>query len=123
MDSYNELLKQVSWKKDPVEQQLSKSTVKQVEKNRKILLSITDAIKTVGKIWVPLRCYRNDSRYQPDVGEPANHRGGRGGGGGEVGNLNLSVFQFNRETKVWCIIRKVVAAGRHLYKTQQKTSF
>ena len=49
-------------------------------------------------------------------------RGGRGGGG-EVGNLNLSVFQFNRETKVWCIIRKVVAAGRHLYKTQQKTSF
>ena len=118
MDSYNELLKQVSWKKDPVEQQLSKSTVKQVEKNRKILLSITDAIKTVGKIWVPLRCYRNDSRYQPDVGEPANHRGG-----GEVGNLNLSVFQFNRETKVWCIIRKVVAAGRHLYKTQQKTSF
>ena len=50
MDGYNELLKQVSWKKDPVEQQLSKSTVKQVEKNRKILLSITDAIKTVGKI-------------------------------------------------------------------------
>ena len=34
-DNYNEFLKQVCGKKDPVDQQLSKSTVKQVEKNKK----------------------------------------------------------------------------------------
>ena len=72
MDNYKEFLKQVSGKKDPVEQQLSKSTVKLVDKNRKVLLSIIDAIKTIGKMGVPLRGHRDDSRYQPEVGEPAN---------------------------------------------------
>ena len=33
MDNYKELLKQFSGKKNPVEQQLSMSTVKQVDKN------------------------------------------------------------------------------------------
>ena len=75
MDNYKEFLKQVSGKKNPVDQQLSKSTVKQVDKNRKVLLSIIDAIKTIGKMGVPLRGHRDDSRYQPDVGEPANHPG------------------------------------------------
>ena len=73
MDNYKEFLKQVSGKKDPAEQQLSKLTVKQVDKNRKVLLSIIDAIKTIGKMDVPLRGHRDDSRYQLDVGEPANH--------------------------------------------------
>ena len=73
MDNYQEFLKQISGKKDPVEQQLSKSTVKLVDKNRKVLLSIIDAIKTIGKMDVPLRGHRDDSRYQLDVGEPANH--------------------------------------------------
>ena len=62
MDNYKEFLEQVSGKKDPVEQQLSKSTVKQVDKNRKVLLSIIDAIKTIGKMGVTLRGYRDDSR-------------------------------------------------------------
>ena len=92
MDNYQEFLKQVSGKKDPVEQQLSKSTVKQVDKNRKVLLSIIDAIKTIGKMGVPLRGHRDDSRYQPDVGEPANHPG--------VGNfiefINFAVRQGNQ---------------------------
>ena len=92
MDNYKEFLKQVSWKKDPVDQQLSKSTVKQVDKNRKVLLSIIDAIKTIGKMGVPLRGHRDDSRYQPDVGEPANHPG--------VGNfiefINFAVRQENQ---------------------------
>ena len=72
MDYYQGFLKQISGK-DPVEQQLSKSTVKQVDKNGKVLLSIIDAIKTIGKIGVPLISHRDDSRYKPDVGEPANH--------------------------------------------------
>ena len=63
MDNYQEFfLKQVSGKKDPVEQQLSKSTVKKVDENRKLLLSIIDAIKTIGKMGVTLRGYRDDSR-------------------------------------------------------------
>ena len=92
MDNYKEFLNQVSRKKDPVEQQLSKSTVKHVDKNRKVLLSIIDAIKTIGKMGVPLRGHRDDSRCQPDVGEPANHPG--------VGNfiefINFAVQQGNQ---------------------------
>ena len=60
MGNYKEFLKQVSGKKDPVEQQLSKSTVKQVGKNRKVLLPITDAIKTIGKMGVLLRGHRDN---------------------------------------------------------------
>ena len=92
MDNYKEFLKQVSVKKDPVDQQLSKSTVKQVDTNRKVLLPIIDAIKTIGKMAVPLRGHRDDSKYQPDVGEPANHPG--------VGNfiefINFAVRQGNQ---------------------------
>ena len=50
MDKYKEFLKQVSGKKDLAELQLSKLTVKQVDKNRKVLLSIIDATKTIGKM-------------------------------------------------------------------------
>ena len=75
MDNYKEFLKQVFGKKDLVEQLLSKSTVKQAGKNSKVLLSIIDAIKTIGKMGVPLRGHGDDSRYQPDVREPANHPG------------------------------------------------
>ena len=92
MDNYKEFVKQVFGKKDTVEQQLSKSTVKQVDKNRKVLLSIIDAIKTIGKMGVPLRGHRDDSRYQPDVGEPVHHPG--------VGNfiefINFAVQQGNQ---------------------------
>ena len=92
MDNYQEFLKQISGKKDPVEQQLSKSTVKQVDKNRKVLLSIIDAIKTIGKMGVPLRGRRDDSRHQPDVGEASNHPG--------VGNfielINFAVREGNK---------------------------
>ena len=92
MDSYKEFLKQVSGKKDPVEQKLSKSTVKQVDKHRKLVLSTTDTIRTICKMGVPLRDNRDDSRYQHDVGEPANHP--------RVGNfielINLAVRQENQ---------------------------
>ena len=92
MDNYKEFLKQVSGTKDPVEQQLSKSSVKQIDKSRKVVLSIIDAIKAIGKMGVPLRAHRDDSRYQPDVGEPANHPG--------VGNfielINFAVQQGNQ---------------------------
>ena len=36
-------------------------------------MSIIDGIKTIGKISVPLRGHRDDSRYQPEVEEPANY--------------------------------------------------
>ena len=55
-------------------------------------MSIIDAIKTIGKMGVRLRGHRDDSRYQPDVGEPANHPG--------VGNfiecINFAVRQGNQ---------------------------
>ena len=38
MDKYNQFLKQVSGKKDPVDQQLRKSTIKQVDKTWKSLI-------------------------------------------------------------------------------------
>ena len=41
-----------------------------------------------------MRGRKDDSRYQPDVREPENHPG--------VGNsLNLSILQFDRESKFW----------------------
>ena len=67
MENCKEFLKQSSGKKGSVDKKLSKPTDKQVDKNGKILLSIIDAIKTIGKIGVPLRGDRDDSRYQPDV--------------------------------------------------------
>ena len=36
-------------------------------------MSVIDAIKTIGKMGVPLKGHRDDSRYQPDIGEPANY--------------------------------------------------
>ena len=73
MENYKKFLMQASEKKDPVDQQLSKSTVKQVDKSRKVLLSIIDAIKKIGKMGVPLRGHGDDLRYQFNVGELANH--------------------------------------------------
>ena len=116
MDSYKDFLKQVSGKKNPDEQQLSKSNVKHVVQNRKFSLSITDAIKTIGKMGVPLRGHGDDPRYKPDVGEPANHPG--------VGNfiafINFAVRQGNQTLGDHL---KLVAAGRHLYQKQHKTFF
>ena len=97
MDNYKEFLKQVSGKKDCVDQQLSKSTVKYVDKNRKVLLFITDAIKTIIRMGVLMRGYRVHSRYQPDVVEPAIIQG-------LAISLNSSILQFDRETKLWGII-------------------
>ena len=91
MDNYKEFLKHVSGKKDPVDQQLSKSTVKQVDKNRKVLLSIIDVIKTIGKMVVPLRGHTDDSSYQPDVGEPVNYPGA----GNFIELINFAVRQGN----------------------------
>ena len=56
MDVYKQFLKQVSGKKDAVDQQLSEAIVEQVDKK---LLSIIDAIKTIGKMSVPLRGERS----------------------------------------------------------------
>ena len=64
-----------SQKKGSADKQLRKSTDKQVDKNGKVLLSIIDVIKTIGKIGVPLRGDRDDSRYQLDVGKPENYPG------------------------------------------------
>ena len=54
---------------------MSKSPVKQVNKNKNVLSSIIDAIKTIGKMGVPLRGHRDDSKYQSDVEEPTYHSG------------------------------------------------
>ena len=44
-------------------------------KNRKILLSIIDSIKTIGKMGVPLRGHWDGLRQQPNFRELANHPG------------------------------------------------
>ena len=55
-------------------------------------MSIIDGIKIIGKMGVPLRDHREDSRYQPYVGQPAKHPG--------VGNfiqlINFAVQQGNQ---------------------------
>lgn len=60
MGNCREFLKHVSGRKDPVDQQLGMWTVKQVDKNRKVWLPIIDAIKTVGKVGVPLKGHRDN---------------------------------------------------------------
>ena len=38
-------------------------------------------------------------------------------------SFNLSILQFDRETKLWVIIWKPVEAGTHIYQKQHKTFF
>ena len=88
-------MKQVLGKKVRVDQQLSKSTVKQVDRIRKALLSITDAIKTIGKMGLSLEGHRDNSRHQ-DIGESAYHAG--------ASNLNSLILHFEREIKLCNIL-------------------
>ena len=87
MDNYKGFLIQFSGKKDLIDQQLTKSTVKQNDKNRKVLLSIIDAIKGIDKMGLPLRSHRDISSYHRNVGEPANHTGV----GNFIGFINFAV--------------------------------
>ena len=50
-------------------------TSEQTKKNNKILLLITDLLKTAGQMGIPLRGHRDDSKYYPEVGELATHAG------------------------------------------------
>ena len=60
MGNCKEFLKYVSGREDPVDQQLGMWTVKQVDENRKVWLSIIDAVKTVGKMSVSRKGHRDN---------------------------------------------------------------
>ena len=51
------------------------SVVIWVNRNIKVLLKITDAIKAVARVGLSCIGYGNDPRYQPDVREPVNNVG------------------------------------------------
>ena len=92
MKNYSSFLNEMAAKVVPVNVQVVQ-TSEQTKKNNRILLSITDLLKTAGRMGIPLRVHRDDSQYHPEFGEPATHAG--------VGNfvelLNFVVRQDNKD--------------------------
>ena len=80
-------------------------------------MSIIDAIKTIGKMGVPLRGHRDISWHQPDVGEPENHPGVRI----LIKFINFVVWQGNQT--LGHHLRTLVVAGRRIYQKQHQTFF
>ena len=75
MENYERFLRELSGKQEPVNMQVTKPTQKKCERNKNVLLSITDIIKTIGRMGIAVRGHRDDSKYYPDVGEPSGHGG------------------------------------------------
>ena len=98
MKNYSSFLNEMAGKVVPVNVQVVQ-TSEQTKKNNRILLSITDLLKTAGRMGIPLRGHRDDcqyhSQYHPEFGEPTTHA--------VVGNffelLNLVVCQGNKDVK------------------------
>ena len=98
MEIYESFLRELSRKQEPVNMQVTKPTQKKCERNKNVLLSVNDIIKTIGMMDIALRGHQEDSKYHPDVGEPS----GRDG----LGNLvNLTIRQGNasleEHLKIW----------------------
>ena len=94
MENYESFLRGLSGKQEPVNMQVTKPTQKKCERNTNVLLSITsitDIIKTIGRMDIALRGHRDNSKYCPDVGEPCGH----GGLGNFVELVNLTIRQGN----------------------------
>ena len=90
--NYSSFLNEMADKVVPVNVQVVQ-TSEQTKKNSRILLSISDLLKTAGPMCIPLRGHRDDSQYHPEVGEPATNAG--------VGNfvelLNFGVRQGKKD--------------------------
>ena len=94
MKNYSSFLNEMAGKVVPVNVQIVQ-TSEQTKKNNRILLSITDLLKTAGRMGIPLRGHRDDFQYHPEVGELITHA--------VVGTffefLNLAVCQGNKDAK------------------------
>ena len=54
---------------EPIEVVLYKNVKKEIEENRNELASIADAVLYCGRLGLPLRGHRDDSKYHPKVGQ------------------------------------------------------
>ena len=80
-------------------------------------MTIIDAIKTIGKMGTSLGGHRDDSRYQPDVGEPANYPGA----GNFIEFINFAVLQGNQT--LGHHLKTCDSRERYIYQKQHKTLF
>ena len=80
------LLAQMSGAAQPIEVILEKNVKKEIEENRNKLASIADAVLYCGRLGLPLRGHRDDSKYHPEVGQYST-----GGVGNFIETLNLKV--------------------------------
>ena len=60
----------LSGKQELVNMQVTKPTQRKFERNKSVLLSVFDIIKTIGKMGIALRDHQNYFNYHPDDGEP-----------------------------------------------------
>ena len=91
MENYESFLRELSGEQEPVNMQVTKPTQKKCERNKNVLLSIINIIKTTGRMGIALRGHQEDSKHHPDVGQPSGHDG--------LGNflelVNLTIRQGN----------------------------
>ena len=66
MKNYSSFLNEMAVKVVPVNVQVVQPS-EQTKKNNRILLSITDFLKTAGRMGIPLRGHRDDFQYHPEV--------------------------------------------------------
>ena len=71
MENYESFLRELSGKQEPVNMQVTKPTQKKCERNKNVLLSIIDIIKTIGRMGIALRGQRDDYKYHQNIGEPS----------------------------------------------------
>ena len=70
------LLFQMSGKAQPIEVILDTNLKKEIENNRKKLAPIVDSVIFCGRLGLPLRGHRDDSKYHPEVGSYSTDRVG-----------------------------------------------
>ena len=92
MENYESFLGELSGKQEPVNMQVIKPTQKNCERNKNVLLTIIDNIKTIGRMGIALRVHWDDFKYHPDVVESSGH----GGLGNFVQLFNLIIWQGNK---------------------------
>ena len=83
---FTNIIAQASGKAQPIEVMVDEHAKKTIFENRKKLVPIVDTIKLCGRLGLPLRGHRDDSKYHPEVGSYS-----QGGVGNFVELLNFRV--------------------------------